>query len=96
MGHNLRWISWLAWLAGRREEMDQRLGAALEVLEEQPPGPDLAMACAALAVRIGLYGGRREDAERIAQRAVALAHNSGDPAVVCHVANQVRTRATCR
>ena len=46
VGHNLRWISWLAWLAGRREEMDQRLGAALEVLEDQPPGPDLAMACA--------------------------------------------------
>ena len=89
VGHNLRWISWLAWLAGRREEMDQRLGAALEVLEDQPPGPDLAMACAALAVRIGLYGGRREDAERIAQRAVALARDSGDPAVMCHVATQV-------
>src|SRR6478752_6768943 len=89
VGHNLRWISWLAWLAGRREEMDQRLGAALEVLEDQPPGPDLAMACADLAVRIGLYGGRREDAERIAQRAVVLARDSGDPAVVCHVATQV-------
>ena len=89
VGHNLRWISWLAWLAGRREEMDQRLDAALEVLEDQPPGPDLAMACAALAVRIGLYGGRREDAERTAQRAVALARDSGDPAVVCHVATQV-------
>jgi len=89
VGHNLRWISWLAWLAGRREEMDQRLGAALEVLEDQPPGPDLAMACADLAVRIGLYGGRREEAERIAQRAVVLARDSGDPAVVCHVATQV-------
>jgi DNA-binding CsgD family transcriptional regulator/tetratricopeptide (TPR) repeat protein len=89
VGHNLRWISWLAWLAGRREEMDQRLGAALEVLEDQPPGPDLAMACADLAVRIGLYGGRREDAERIAQRAVALARDSGDPAVVCHVETQI-------
>jgi DNA-binding CsgD family transcriptional regulator/tetratricopeptide (TPR) repeat protein len=89
VGRNLRWISWLAWLAGRREEMDQQLNAALEVLEDQPPGPELAMACADLAARIGLYGGRREDAERIAQRAVALARDSGDPAVVCHVATQV-------
>ena len=31
------------------------------------------MAYSDLAVRIGLYGGRREEAERIAQRAVALA-----------------------
>jgi DNA-binding CsgD family transcriptional regulator/tetratricopeptide (TPR) repeat protein len=89
VGRNLRWISWLAWLAGRREEMEQRLNDALEVLEDQPPGPDLAMACADLAVRIGLYGGRREDAERIAQRAVALAYDSGDPAVVCHVVTHV-------
>ncbi len=60
VGRNLRWMSSLAWLSGRRADMERRLTAALEVLEVQPPGPDLAMAYSDLAVRIGLYGGQRE------------------------------------
>ena len=79
VGRNLRWMSSLAWLGGRRADMERRLTAALEVLEVQPPGPDLAMAYSDLAVRIGLYGGQREEAERTLTRAVALAE---DPAVL--------------
>ncbi|HXV93529.1 MAG TPA: LuxR C-terminal-related transcriptional regulator, partial [Pseudonocardia sp.] len=89
VGRNLRWMSWLSWLAGRREDMDRRLRAALEVLETQPPGPDLAMAYSDLAVRIGLYGGERDEAERTAARAVALAEEAGDPGVLSHVLTTV-------
>jgi DNA-binding CsgD family transcriptional regulator/tetratricopeptide (TPR) repeat protein len=88
VGRNLRWLSWLSWLAGRREDMDRWLAAALDVLEAQPPGPDLAMAYSDLAVRIGLYGGRREEAARVAARAVALAQTA-DPAVASHVMTTV-------
>ena len=88
VGRNLRWMSTLAWLSGRRADMERRLSAALEVLEVQPPGPDLAMAYSDLAVRIGLYGGRREEAERAVADAVALAAAVHDPAVLDYV--QVR------
>jgi DNA-binding CsgD family transcriptional regulator len=85
VGRNLRWMSTLAWLSGRRADMERRLTAALEVLEVQPPGPDLAMAYSDLAVRIGLYGGQREEAERAVADAVALAAAVHDPAVLDYV-----------
>jgi DNA-binding CsgD family transcriptional regulator/tetratricopeptide (TPR) repeat protein len=85
VGRNLRWMSSLAWLSGRRAAMENRLTAALRVLEVQPPGPDLAMAYSDLAVRIGLYGGQREEAERALARAITLADAVGDPAVLAYV-----------
>ena len=78
-------MSTLAWLSGRRADMERQLSAALEVLEVQPPGPDLAMAYSDLAVRIGLYGGQREEAERAVADAVALAAAVHDPAVLDYV-----------
>ena len=63
VGRNLRRLSQLSWFAGRRDDMERRLAAALEVLESQPPGPERAMAYSDLALRIGMYGGRREEAE---------------------------------
>jgi DNA-binding CsgD family transcriptional regulator len=89
VGRNLRWLGWLLFLGGRRADMERRLNAALEVLETQPPGPDLAMAYSDLAVRIGLYGGRREEAERTAASALSLAERSGDPAVLVHIQTTV-------
>jgi len=85
VGRNLRWMSTLAWLSGRRAEMERQLTAALEVLEVQSPGPDLAMAYSDLAVRIGLYGGQREETERAVADAVALAAAVHDPAVLDYV-----------
>src|SRR6187200_1440824 len=78
-------MSTLAWLSGRRADMERRLTAALEVLEVHPPGPDLAMAYSDLAVRIGLYGGQREEAERTLARAVVMAGAVGDSAVLGYV-----------
>ena len=89
VGRNLRWISSLSLLSGRRQDMERRLTAALEVLEVQPPGPDLAMAYTDLAVRIGLYGGQREEAERTMARAVALAQDVGDLAVAVYVHSRI-------
>lgn len=65
--------------------MERRLAAALEVLEGQPHGPELAMGYSDLALRIGLYGGRRAEAERTAERALALAQAGADPATLGHV-----------
>ena len=76
VGRNLRRLSQLFWFAGRREDMERRLAAALEVLENQPPGAERAMAYSDMALRIGLYGGRREEAEGTAERAVALAETA--------------------
>jgi DNA-binding CsgD family transcriptional regulator/tetratricopeptide (TPR) repeat protein len=89
VGRNLRWMSSLAWLSGRRADMERRLTAALEVLELQPPGPDLAMAYSDLAVRIGLYGGQRDEADATMARAVALAEEVDDPAVLGYVLGRV-------
>src|SRR4051794_4886438 len=89
VGRNLHWMSRLAWFAGRREEQERRLTAALDVLETQPPAPDLAMAYSELATRIAFYGGRREEAEATAQRAVALAEECGEPGVLGYVQGRV-------
>ena len=90
IGRNLRRLSQLSWFAGRREDMERRLAAALEVLENQPPGPERAMAYSDLALRIGMYGGRREEAERHrADRAVALAETCADPAALGHVQGRI-------
>jgi DNA-binding CsgD family transcriptional regulator/tetratricopeptide (TPR) repeat protein len=89
IGRNLRRLSQLSWFAGRREDMEHRLTAALEVLEDQPPGPERAMAYSDLALRIGLYGGRREEGERTAGRAVALAEACADPAALGHVQGRI-------
>ena len=89
IGRNLRRLSQLYWYAGRRDDMERRLAAALEVLEGQPPGPEHAMAYSDLAMRIGLYGGRREEAERTADRAVDLAERCGDPAALGHVRGRI-------
>ncbi|MCE0765413.1 AAA family ATPase [Pseudonocardia kujensis] len=89
IGRNLRRLSQLSWLRGRRDDMERRLAAALEVLEDQPPGPERAMAYSDLALRIGLYGGRREEAARTADRAVALAKDCADPAALGHVQGRI-------
>ena len=89
IGRNLRRLSQLAWYAGRRQDMERRLAAALDVLEDQPPGPERAMAYSDLALRIGMYGGRREEAERTAERAVALAETCGDPIALGHVQGRI-------
>ena len=89
IGRNLRRLSQLSWFAGRREDMERRLTAALEVLENQPPGPERAMAYSDLALRIGMYGGRREEGERTADRAVALAEACADPAALGHVQGRI-------
>lgn len=89
IGRNLRRLSQLSWFAGRREDMERRLAAALEVLEDQPPGPERAMAYSDLALRIGLYGGRREEAGATADRAVALAQHCADPAALGHVQGRI-------
>ncbi|MCE3554620.1 hypothetical protein LWC33_24585 [Pseudonocardia sp. RS11V-5] len=47
------------------------------------------MAYSDLALRIGLYGGRREEAGRTADRAVALARDCADPAALGHVQGRI-------
>jgi DNA-binding CsgD family transcriptional regulator/tetratricopeptide (TPR) repeat protein len=89
VGRNLRRLSQLSWYAGRRDDMERRLAAALEVLESQPPGPECAMAYSDLALRIGMYGGRREEAERTADRAVALASAAADSGALGHVQSRI-------
>ena len=89
VGRNLRRLSQLFWFAGRREDMERRLAAALDVLENQPPGAEQAMAYSDMALRIGLYGGRREEAEGTAERAVALAETCGDPVALGHVQSRI-------
>jgi hypothetical protein len=46
-------------------------------LEDQPPGPERAMAYSDLALRIGMYSGRREEAEPTAARAIAVLDKLG-------------------
>ena len=49
VGDNLRWLSRLDWFRGRGEEARKLAMEAIEVLEQLPPGPELAMAYSNMA-----------------------------------------------
>lgn len=75
-GDCLRWLSRLYWLIGKRVEAERYAAMALEVLEELPPGRELAMA---YSNRAGLYMLAEDVAEAVywGSRAIELARTLG-------------------
>ena len=87
-GDALRFLSRLAWFAGRNADAQRDAHAAIEVLAAFPGTTDLAMAYSNLAQLLMLdhdYDG----AVHWGQRAIAIAEDVGDDEVLAHALNNV-------
>jgi DNA-binding CsgD family transcriptional regulator/tetratricopeptide (TPR) repeat protein len=87
-GENLRWMSRLLWFAGQGEEADRAALAALELLEAQPPGAQLAWAYSNLAQQRMLSMDCGE-AIPLGEKAIELAERMGETEILAHALNNV-------
>jgi DNA-binding CsgD family transcriptional regulator len=83
VGENLRWISRIQWWFGNRREALAAGARAIEVLEEAPPGRELAMAYSNQA-QLAVTAHYVQEAADWAARAVAMADQVGDPETRLH------------
>ena len=79
-GDSLRWLAKILWSPGRTIEAERAARAAVTLLEALPPGRELAMAYATLAVTCGAAA-RAEEAVGWAGRALELAERLDDAEV---------------
>jgi DNA-binding CsgD family transcriptional regulator/tetratricopeptide (TPR) repeat protein len=82
-GDSLRWLSQILWCPGRTTEAELAAGAAVTLLEELPPGRELAMAYANRA-HLCAAAGRAEEAVAWADRALELAERLDDTEIAVH------------
>jgi DNA-binding CsgD family transcriptional regulator len=89
-GDDLRVLAELLWCPGRVPESEEAARRAVEMLEPLPPSRELAMACANLA-------SLRKEAEDAAgaaawgERAIDLARDLGEVAILVHALNTIGT-----
>ena len=79
-GDALRWLSQILWCPGRVTECEEAGRAAVVVLEELPPGPELARAYCNLASVCNL-GDFYDEAAEYGRLALALAESLDDSAI---------------
>lgn len=89
-GDTLRGLSRLHWFTGHKAEADAHADAAVRLLEALPPGPELAMAYSNKA-QLHMVAEESPEAVRWGQRAIALAEQLGDTAILSHALNNVGT-----
>jgi predicted ATPase/DNA-binding CsgD family transcriptional regulator len=89
-GENLRWLSRLNWFLVHNLEAERYAQAALEVLEPQPPGLQLAMAYSNLS-QLRMLTSDGEAAITWGEKAANLARQLGDTATLSHALNNIGT-----
>ena len=94
-GENLRWLSRLHWFLGRNAEAERYAKDALEVLQTQPPGLQLAMAYSNLS-QLRMLTSDAEKSVFWGEKAAALARELGDTATVSHALNNMGTARLCK
>jgi DNA-binding CsgD family transcriptional regulator/tetratricopeptide (TPR) repeat protein len=90
VGGTLRQLSHFLRCGGWQAEAEASCRAALELLEELPEGPELAMACATHAF-LCLNKGDREGTFEWGGRAIELAERTGSTWALLHALNSVGT-----
>lgn len=91
-GDNLRWQSRLNWFLGRNAEARRKAAEAIDILQHEPPGPELAMA---YSNQSQLHFLAQENALAIewGMRAIQLATTLGDHEILAHALNNVGSAA---
>jgi tetratricopeptide (TPR) repeat protein len=93
VGESHRWLSRFSWWLGRNADAERHARAALETLEAEGPGPQLAWAYANFA-QIQMLDGRVREAVDWSHRAMALAEALGRRDVLCHaLTNEGKARS---
>jgi DNA-binding CsgD family transcriptional regulator/tetratricopeptide (TPR) repeat protein len=88
VGDTLRWLSRLTWFLGRSDEAMEAGRMAVEVLEREPPGRELAMAYSNRA-QLAMLADDTREAVDWGTRAVRLGEEIGDDEVVIHALNNI-------
>jgi DNA-binding CsgD family transcriptional regulator/tetratricopeptide (TPR) repeat protein len=89
-GDQLCWLTRLYWYGGRRDEADGAASAAVELLEQLPPGRELARVYSAKANRRSVALDP-DGASHWGNRAIELAERLGDHETVVRTLNAVGT-----
>jgi DNA-binding CsgD family transcriptional regulator len=89
-GENLRWMSRLGWWVGRRTDAESYAIEAVELLENLPPGPELAMAYSNRS-QLHMLADENQQAVLWGTRAIALAQDLGATETLVHALNNVGT-----
>jgi DNA-binding CsgD family transcriptional regulator len=87
-GDALRWLSRLAWFNGDLPEAQSAAEAAVAILEDLPPGPELAMAFSNLA-QLRMLAGDTASTMRWGGMAIDLAERLGQTDILAHALNNV-------
>jgi DNA-binding CsgD family transcriptional regulator len=87
-GDNLRWLSRLNWFLGRNAEAEEFAQSALELLQTQPPGLQLAMAYSNMS-QLRMLASERDEAIFWGEKAAALAKDLGDTTTLSHALNNI-------
>ncbi|MDT4891626.1 MAG: hypothetical protein QOE97_661 [Pseudonocardiales bacterium] len=90
IGDDLRWLSRLYWFLTRKQDADAAAYAAVEVLEGQPPGRELAMAWSNVA-QLAMLANDLATAVDYGGRAIELAEHLHDAEVLSHALNNEGT-----
>jgi DNA-binding CsgD family transcriptional regulator len=88
LGESLRWLSRLAWWAGRREEAEAAAARAIALLETLEPGRQLAMAYSNQA-QLDMLAYRTKAALAWGRRAIELARRLGDQEALTHALTNI-------
>ncbi|GAC1450116.1 MAG: AAA family ATPase [Ktedonobacterales bacterium] len=88
VAHNYRRLSRLHWFLGHRAEAEHYAHDAVQVLEQAPPGAELAMAYSNRA-QLYMLADDVHEAQLWGGRAIALAEELDDQETLCHALNNV-------
>jgi DNA-binding CsgD family transcriptional regulator/tetratricopeptide (TPR) repeat protein len=89
-GDDHRWLSRLAWFATDNATAETEAVLAVDLLEQLPPGPELAMAYSNRS-QLGMLSGDWPRAVTWGGRAIALAEQLGETETLVHALNNVGT-----
>ena len=90
VGDNLCWLSRLAFIRGRGQDARKLAKEAVQILEQLPPGPELAMAYSAMS-QLHMLAEDGLAAVEWGQRALQIAEPLGLTETVVHALNNVGT-----
>jgi DNA-binding CsgD family transcriptional regulator/tetratricopeptide (TPR) repeat protein len=87
-GDARRWLSRLVWHEGDGTAAAEEAARSIELLEQVPPGPELAMAYSNMA-QLALLAGDAPRSARWGERALGLAERLEDPGIASHALNNL-------
>jgi DNA-binding CsgD family transcriptional regulator/tetratricopeptide (TPR) repeat protein len=87
-GETQYWLSRICWYAGQNEDAAQAGAAALEILEAEPPGRQLAWAYSNVSA-LRMLAQDHNEAIAWGERAISLAEHLGENEVLVHALNNL-------